>query len=286
MRSGSVGEATMKFNYNSEEINQVAVNQKANYLAAADDSGDIKVIDLEKCRLQRTLRGVHTNICSSVQFHPHRPWELISGGLDSKIVKWDFNKGRPLKILDQGVGAAQPGPCGQLFNPPFVHALAIPEGKVSGKTSRVLAVARGNGAVEICDVTLEKCHTLRSCNYPSQDLRNLGESTQLEICHREEDAMEGMHLSAVSTITFARFNGSKTYVISGGNDKCIKLWNWCNESKISTNPEGSSINSPIGQLLLNVPHTRKVNWICTAARSSEHIFVADTSKSLTVLTVT
>ncbi|MCO5571129.1 hypothetical protein L7F22_024861 [Adiantum nelumboides] len=101
-RLGAGNGAPTKFDYNIEEINQVALNQKASYLAAADDSGEIKVIDLENCKLHKTLRGVHTNICSTVQFHPHRPWELISGGLDSKIVKWDFGKGRALKVIDEG----------------------------------------------------------------------------------------------------------------------------------------------------------------------------------------
>lgn len=74
-RLGSSGGAAMKFDFNSEEINQVALNQKATYLAAADDSGEIKVIDLQSRKLQKTLRGIHTNICSTVQFHPQRPWE-------------------------------------------------------------------------------------------------------------------------------------------------------------------------------------------------------------------
>lgn len=286
-RLGSVSEATMKFDYNCEEINQVALNQKASYLAAADDSGEIKVIDLENCKLQKTLRGVHTNICSTVQFHPHRPWELISGGLDSKIVKWDFSKGRPLKVVDQGIGTAQPGVSGQFFNPPFVHVLAMPEGKMVGKASKVMAVARGNGAVEMCDLTLEKCHELRRggaiLKDLDQDKTSKGKTIQKETVDIADDAVEGMHLSAVSSVTFARYEESRSFVISGSNDKCIKLWDWCKEND-AANVETSSSNKPRGELLLNVHHTRKVNWICTAARTSENVFVADTSKRLSIYT--
>ena len=46
--------------------------------------------------------------------------------------------------------------CAQLCNPPFVHSLAIPEGKVSGDAGKVIAVARGDGVVEFCDLMLEK----------------------------------------------------------------------------------------------------------------------------------
>ncbi|KAI5061031.1 hypothetical protein GOP47_0023536 [Adiantum capillus-veneris] len=286
-RLGSVSEATMKFDYNNDEINQVALNQKASYLAAADDSGEIKVIDLENRKLQKTLRGVHTNICSTVQFHPHRPWELISGGLDSKIVKWDFNKGRPMKVFDEGIGAVQPGVSGQFCNPPFVHVLAAPECKVAGKGGKVLAVARGNGAVEICDLALEKCHELRLCgaiaNNDGQDKGSKGKTIQQEAVDGAQEAVEGRHLSAASSVTFARFEESRSFVISGSNDKGIKMWDWCKESD-TVSVERSSRNTFCGQLLLNVRHKRKVNWICTAARSSENVFVADTSKRLSVYT--
>jgi WD40 repeat protein len=90
------------YSFNSEEINQVAVNHKGTFLAAADDSGEIKVINLQNHKLFKTLQGVHSNICSSAVFHPRRPWEVVSGGLDSKIVKWDFSRGRPLHVVDLG----------------------------------------------------------------------------------------------------------------------------------------------------------------------------------------
>jgi hypothetical protein len=54
-----------------------------------------------------------------------------------------------------GAGSSQ-GSSEQLCNPPFVHALAVPEGKVTGEAGKVMAVARGDGAVEFCDMMLER----------------------------------------------------------------------------------------------------------------------------------
>nr|POE64060.1 hypothetical protein CFP56_34412 [Quercus suber] len=65
----------------------------------------ILIIDIHQHHLYKTLRaGVgHTSICCSVQFLPWSPWE----GLDSKLITWDFSKGRPYKIVDFGFGPRQ-----------------------------------------------------------------------------------------------------------------------------------------------------------------------------------
>jgi WD40 repeat protein len=72
------------YEYNRDEINQVAVNRKGTFLAAADDSGEVKIVDLATNSVFKTLRGVHKNICSGVQFHPKKIWEVATGGLDAK----------------------------------------------------------------------------------------------------------------------------------------------------------------------------------------------------------
>ena len=53
---------------NKNEINQIALNDKDNFLAACDDGGDINVYDVYKRILLKTLRFKHTNICSTVVF--------------------------------------------------------------------------------------------------------------------------------------------------------------------------------------------------------------------------
>ncbi|KAM1653658.1 hypothetical protein ACFX14_006223 [Malus domestica] len=81
------------FDYNKEEINQIACSCKSYFLAALDDSGEINIIDILHKRIYKTLRDGHTSICSTAQFLPWKPWEVITGGLDSKLVMWDFSKG-------------------------------------------------------------------------------------------------------------------------------------------------------------------------------------------------
>ena len=67
-----------KFSFNKEEVNEIDVNPKGNFLCSCDDGGDVKVIDIENAKLFKTLSRHHSNICSTVKFHPRKPWELIS----------------------------------------------------------------------------------------------------------------------------------------------------------------------------------------------------------------
>lgn len=83
---------------NSDEVGCVAVNQQGSYLAAADDAGDVFVFDLAKRAVFKAIGGAHSNIASGVCFRPHRPWELITGGLDSRVVKCDFSRGKVLQV--------------------------------------------------------------------------------------------------------------------------------------------------------------------------------------------
>ncbi|KAG0607603.1 hypothetical protein M758_8G041800 [Ceratodon purpureus] len=156
VRQGPTGSPLQTYSFNVEEINQVALNFKGTYLAAADDSGAVKVIDTRTHKVFKTLQGAHSNICSSVQFHSRRPWEVVTGGLDSKIVKWDFNRGRPLQVVDLAAAAVTCSEgVGGFCNPPFVHALASIEGDVPGEAGKLLAVARGDGAIDVFDSSLE-----------------------------------------------------------------------------------------------------------------------------------
>ena len=97
LQMGSADACTHRFAFSRDEVNQVAINPKGTLLAAADDAGEIAVIDLAAGTLRRTLRGGHSNICSAAVFRENSPWELLSGGLDAEVVRWDFSGGRPLR---------------------------------------------------------------------------------------------------------------------------------------------------------------------------------------------
>lgn len=67
-----------------DEINSLSVNETGAALALADDSGAIRVVDLQTDKVNRTMRK-HTNICSSVAFRPQRPQSFVSAGLDMQV---------------------------------------------------------------------------------------------------------------------------------------------------------------------------------------------------------
>lgn len=112
-----------EFQFNADEINQLDIHDKGTFLAACDDSGEIKVIDVASGRLFKSLHNKHDNICSTVQFRSNRPWEIVSGGMDFKVVSWDISSGRPLQELNiQELGGdTQEG--AYFINPPFVHSI-------------------------------------------------------------------------------------------------------------------------------------------------------------------
>ena len=54
--------------FNSDEINSVSAAPNGRFLAAADDAGDVKIIDTSTWQLFKSMRGAHDNICSSAVF--------------------------------------------------------------------------------------------------------------------------------------------------------------------------------------------------------------------------
>ena len=113
------------FKCNEEEINEISINEKGEYLAACDDEGEIKVIDLKQERLFKTLFKRHTNICTSVQFRYKRPWQVISGGMDCNIIYWDYSTGKSRQTFNINEMLKEKSDHHEMFiNPPFVHSLA------------------------------------------------------------------------------------------------------------------------------------------------------------------
>ncbi|EPS67361.1 hypothetical protein M569_07414, partial [Genlisea aurea] len=267
------------FVFNEDEINQVVHHPKSSFIAAADDSGGVKIIDVHQKCLNKTLRAGHENICSSVQFIPWRPWEAITGGFDSKLVMWDFSRGRPNKFLNFGIGADS----GQVFNPPFLHALAVPDLDIADQVGKVCAVARGDGVVSIIDIEAELA---AGKTEPSKIKRNNSKSTvktsppvDRRVTNLDLDYSMGGHTSSVSSVAFSSFGEKGKLVVSGGNDKSVKVWDW-NRAYDSGR---SSIADNI--LRLDIGLQRKVNWICTTPCDSENLVVCDTSKTVKVYTV-
>ena len=122
----NVSKAMWEIEQNKDEINQITLNDKSNFLAAGDDSGEIQIFELPCAKLFKTLSRRHTAFCCCVQFRPKRPWELVSGGMDYNIFNWDFSSGRSVcQISAQELGATEETGTGNSYNvnPPFVNSI-------------------------------------------------------------------------------------------------------------------------------------------------------------------
>ncbi|XP_022093401.1 WD repeat-containing protein 53-like [Acanthaster planci] len=149
IRSPECSQAT--FAFHNEDVNQITVDPKDGFLAACDDDGLIKVIDLRSHKVLRTLKG-HSAICSSVRYHPTVPREIASGGLDCVVHLWETTRASPRTSVNmREVTAAgmedelMPSP--YMVNPPFVHSLDFsPAGDVLAcglESARVQLLGRG-----------------------------------------------------------------------------------------------------------------------------------------------
>lgn len=92
----------------------------------------------------------------------------------------------------------------------------------------------------------------------------------------------GGHTAAVSCVSFSLFGERGKFIISGGNDSSVKVWDW--SKHLDAGESSSSTSNDI--LRLNIPLSKKVNWLCTTPTDSENIIVCDTSKVVKVYSVT
>ncbi|VDP73006.1 unnamed protein product [Echinostoma caproni] len=86
-----------EWNVNEDEINSLDVLSNESFLCAADDTGAVQVLDISTGNVARTLKK-HDNICSVARFRPNRAWQLISGGLDCRMIVSDW-KGTGLGVI-------------------------------------------------------------------------------------------------------------------------------------------------------------------------------------------
>ncbi|KAL1292424.1 hypothetical protein AAHE18_20G270100 [Arachis hypogaea] len=272
------------YNYNKEEINKVVCNLKSSFLAAADDSGEVKIIDIRQPCLYKTLRAGHTSICNTVQFLPWRSYEVISGGLDSLLLIWDFSKGRSHKVVDFGSLEANSSNTGQCVNPAFVYAIAVPEVDMLDKSDKICAVARGDGVVSVINIESEiaanRSKSSSNSRKGSQSRSKDGTSSSSNVDAGQNgnrrlhlDYTLGGHTAAVSCLEFSLFGERGKFIISGGNDQLVKVWNWS-----SYRDSGIGDNNDILHSTINVGH--KVNSLCTVPADTDNLVVCDTSKSV------
>uniref|UniRef100_A0A2C9JW86 Uncharacterized protein n=1 Tax=Biomphalaria glabrata TaxID=6526 RepID=A0A2C9JW86_BIOGL len=245
---------------NTDEINQITLDSKEQFLAACDDSGEIKVFGLQDRKVFKTLRLKHTNICSTAVFRPGRPWEVVTGGLDCRLVHWDFSKPKCLNQFNMQELHATPGDAPYMINPPFIHHMSV------SPTGSTLACALENGQIPIF----------------SGSQKNL----------QPKFALLG-HMQGVSQVHFL----TEEMLLSAGNDSCINQWDltkaelyqpaevYMNGNGDSAHPEDDS-NLAISELckVRSFSHSSKVNWMVPYRANGEQLlYLADQTSDITIL---
>ncbi|XP_077740376.1 WD repeat-containing protein 53 isoform X1 [Canis aureus] len=263
------------FHVNEEEINCLSLNETENLLASADDSGAIKILDLENKKVSRSLKR-HSNICSSVAFRPQRPQSLVSCGLDMQVMLWNLQKARPVWITnlqeDEAEEMESPQSPGQLLNPALAHSVSV------ASCGNIFSCGAEDGKVRIFRVTGVKCE--------------------------QELGFKG-HTLGVSQVCFL----PESYLLlTGGNDGKIMLWDVSGEvekkQKSPTKPthrkktkraaytkQSGNTHVPVageeehGKIIpkLSIEHGEKVNWLLsTKIKGYQNILVADQTSCISV----
>ncbi|KAG8445528.1 hypothetical protein GDO86_010337 [Hymenochirus boettgeri] len=274
--SRALKEPVENFTVCKEEINSISVNDTDTLLAAADDSGTVKVLDLEKKKVSRSLQR-HTNICSALSFRPRWPNSFVSCGLDMQIMLWNVQKTRPLWITnlqdlsqDEEDEEYNQSP-GQLFNPPLVHSLSV------AACGNVFCCGAEDGKIRVFRVT----------------------GTRFE----EEVFFKG-HTQGVSQVCFLN-KETKQFLISGGNDGKLCLWDIGGNTTQQKKPlqpkkhqvkktdllhaKGTSTGRQLTETThqikakLCINHGEKINWVTEAElQRSRVLLVADLTNSISV----
>ncbi|XP_004465927.1 WD repeat-containing protein 53 [Dasypus novemcinctus] len=262
------------FHVNEEEINCLSLNETENLLASADDSGAIKILDLENKKVSRSLKR-HSNICSSVAFRPQRPQSLVSCGLDMQVMLWNLQKARPLWITnlqeDETEEMENQQSPGQLLNPALAHSVSV------ASCGNIFSCGAEDGKVRIFRVMGVKC---------------------------EQELGFRAHALGVSQVCFL----PESYLLlTGGNDGKIVLWDVSKKAekkqksptkhthrrktkratytKQDGNTDASVTDEEHGKILpkLSIEHGEKVNWLLgTKIKGCQNILVADQTGCISV----
>ena len=218
-----------QFQFNAEEINTIDIHNKGSFLCACDDAGEIKVIDIDNGKLFKTLSRTHSNICSAVKFNPRKPWEILSGGLDCKIVRWDFSRGRPL--FEVSTQSTNEDSGSYMVNPPMVHSIDAMGSNFS------VACGLGDGRVAV------------------YSLKGKG---------IEPVCLSRLHSTAVSQVCCVPLGEGKQVIVSGGNDGRV-LVSELKEEIVHSGRSAKKTDRTKAALELKVVseinHLSKVNWL-------------------------
>lgn len=246
------------FQSNQDEVNQVVLDDKEQFLAACDDSGEIKIYGLSDRKVYKTLRFKHTNICSTVLFRSKRNWEVLSGGMDCRLIHWNFSKPKCLNQFNmQELHSTSNDASAYMINPPFIHHLA------ANADGSLTACALENGLVAVYDSTQKHLHE-KFCLHA--------------------------HQQGVSQVHFT----SDARLMTSGNDAKVILWDLSKAEQYDQqggmvangdcSPEDRR-NEGISELCRAsiIDHRMKVNWLAPFVRNDQwFVAVADQTSQVTI----
>ena len=283
LRNGFTGEDCIlnTFRINTEEVNSIAVDPSGGWIAAGDDSGEIQVISLKDSiparAVYKTLRRGHSNICSAVVFRPsqQRSFELLSGGLDCRMVLWNYSRLRQLSSFDmnssEGAAALGATATGQFCNPPMINALAVQhcnaqQQEEESQFPSLVAVARGDGCVALYNVD----HNTKPgvAQKSSKKGNAVDKNEQSALCWAA-GTENGGHTAAVNCVAFEKGSEGKR-LFSVGNDRRFCVWEW-----------QGGVAPPVAEHR----HRSKINWVCSTGGGGVDAVLADVDGQLTAVTL-
>ncbi|KAG0213143.1 WD repeat-containing protein 53 [Mortierella sp. GBA30] len=218
-----VAQSTRVYEGAEDEINQIQVNHRGTCLAACDDAGDVRVLDLKTHRWMRTLERQHDNIAMTVQFVPKKDLQALSGGMDKLVVAWDFYKGRATQLIETDTPSPEGVQSKQLFNPPFVHSIAI---HPSGTRA---AVGLGDGTIQFLHATTDiptapPVHDEGSSAAPavSKKSKKRASSNSGKDGWMIGGRLVEAHGTPVATIEYTGFNSD--WLVTSASNGTIAIW--------------------------------------------------------------
>ncbi|OXB83485.1 UNVERIFIED_CONTAM: hypothetical protein H355_006332, partial [Colinus virginianus] len=306
-------EPVERLRFNDDDVNCLALSDGGDLLAAADDSGAVRVVDLEGKKVVRTLR--HANICSSVAFRPGRPQSLVSCGLDMQVT------------CVAGAGSCE-GTVLALRAACRCHGVSKASLKLPASYREERAVMLWNlqKARPLWTTNLQECGTEEDGLQSAGQLFNppLAHSLSVASCGNVFGcgAQDGkVRIFRVTGLRFEReleFKGHSLGVsqvlfmpesyrlLTGGNDGKVLLWDVSSDVGKQQKSPAKSLHKKKGQAAatarkdgklskvapndharispkLSIEHGEKVNWItCTEIKGSRRVLVADQSSSISV----
>lgn len=139
----------------AEDVNEIAVSPDGATAIACLDSGNAVVVDIESKQPKRVIRA-HAQICTSAVFAPGQPTDVFTGGLDSRVVRTTHARLKRVAQWDMRAGSEQSA----AINPPYVQNMAASSVNKAVHPNALLAIARGDGYIQLNDVRLGRMAAL------------------------------------------------------------------------------------------------------------------------------